>query len=147
MTLTLAYLSGTHSSPEPVRVPQGITGFWQIPWVPWDALGCPGTPTVSQQGTREAEVLKGLAELEKNGPKRLANGLPDWSEEDGLVFHKGRIYVPSDLELRQAVLKQCHDDPTAGHPGEHGTYELLSRSFWWPQARAFVKVLSLGWAR
>ncbi|KAJ3550669.1 hypothetical protein NMY22_g303 [Coprinellus aureogranulatus] len=94
---------------------------------------------IRQQGTREAEVLKGLAELEKNGPKRLANGLPDWSEEDGLVFHKGRIYVPSDLELRQAVLKQCHDDPTAGHPGEHGTYELLSRSFWWPQARAFVK--------
>ena len=51
---------------------------------------------IRQQGTREAEVLKGLAELEKNGPKRLANGLPDWSEEDGLVFHRGRIYVPSD---------------------------------------------------
>jgi hypothetical protein len=99
----------------------------------------PLTDRIRQQGTREAEVLKGLANLQKAGPKHLANGLPEWSEDDGLVFHRGRLYVPSDLELHRDVLKQCHDNPTAGHPGEHGTYELLNRSFWWPQARAFVK--------
>ncbi|KAJ3497923.1 hypothetical protein NMY22_g19651 [Coprinellus aureogranulatus] len=59
---------------------------------------------IRQQGTHKAEVLKGLAKLEKNRPKQLANGLPDWSEEDGL-----------------AVLKQCHNNPTAGHPGKQGT--------------------------
>lgn len=94
---------------------------------------------IRQHGNREAEVLKALAELTRTGPARLTGGLPDWSEKEGLVFHKGRLYVPPDPELRQAVVRQCHDDPTAGHPGEHGTYELLTRSFWWPQARAFVK--------
>src|SRR6187551_1154216 len=63
---------------------------------------------------------------------------PD-SQRVALSTHRGRVYVPDDLELRQAVLKQCHDDPTAGHPGVHGTYDLVSSNYWWPTMRSFVE--------
>ena len=56
-----------------------------------------------------------------------------------MVRHNGRIYVPDDGDLRQEVLQQCHNHPTAGHPGVHGTYELVDRHYWWPSARAYVK--------
>jgi hypothetical protein len=87
---------------------------------------------------REAEVLEGLKALEQGGLQRLAHGLPDWEEDNGLVYHKGRVYVPPDIDLRRAVLEQCHDSPTAGHGGIHSTYDLVSTHYWWPGMRAFV---------
>uniref|UniRef100_A0A0W0GF46 Reverse transcriptase-rnase h-integrase n=1 Tax=Moniliophthora roreri TaxID=221103 RepID=A0A0W0GF46_MONRR len=49
--------------------------------------------------------------------------LEEWEEEDGLVYYKEKLYVPEDKGLHTNVLKQCHDVPTAGHLGEHGTLE------------------------
>ena len=88
--------------------------------------------------SREAVVLEALARL-TSGPSRLVNGLPEWEEQDGLVYHQGRVYVPADNNLRRDVVRQCHDDATSGHPGIHNTLERLERHFWWPTMRAFVK--------
>ena len=49
------------------------------------------------------------------------------------------MYVPPDQELRRDVLRMCHDSPTAGHPGVHGTMELLEARFWWPTIRSFAE--------
>ena len=81
---------------------------------------------------RESEVVKNLETLAKMGPRKLANGLLDWEEVDGLVYHQGRLYVPNNTELRAEVIKTCHDALTAGHPGKHGTWELALRHYWWP---------------
>ena len=48
---------------------------------------------------REAEVLEALEQLKKDSLKKLANGLPEWQEDNGLVYHRGRVYIPNDLEL------------------------------------------------
>ena len=32
-----------------------------------------------------------------------------------------------------------HDNETAGHPGELGTYNLIQQHYWWPGLRMFVK--------
>ena len=87
---------------------------------------------IRKASQREAEVLEGLKALKTNGLRRLANGLADWEEEDGLVYHQGRLYVPPEDNLRAEILRQCHDHPTAGHPGLHGTLNLVSTHFWWP---------------
>src|SRR5687767_4389471 len=84
-------------------------------------------------------VLEGLRKLHQSGPTRLVNGLEEWAEEEGLVLYKGKVYVPADDDLRREVVKQCHDNPTSGHPGNHSTLELLERQYWWPSMRAFVK--------
>lgn len=94
---------------------------------------------IRKASEREAVVLEGLQKLKNHGPKKLVNGLVEWKEEEGLVYYKGRIYIPPDKELRKEVVKQCHDAPTAGHPGVHSTLELLSRHFWWPTMRSFVE--------
>lgn len=87
---------------------------------------------IRKASDREALILEGLAKLKRLGPRKLVNGLVEWEEENGLVYHKGKVYIPKTDNLRREVVKQCHDDPTAGHPGTHTTLELVERQFWWP---------------
>ena len=94
---------------------------------------------IRQASQREAQVLEGLRELKQKGLQRLANGIAEWEEDEGLVYPKGRVYVPPDNGLRTEVLQQCHDHPSAGHPGIHGTLDLVSTHFWWPTLRSFVE--------
>ena len=54
---------------------------------------------IRQASEREAEVLEGLKTLRGGGLKRLANGLPEWEEDNGLVYHRGHVYVPPDKKL------------------------------------------------
>ena len=54
---------------------------------------------IRQASQREAIVLEALAKLKHSGPWRLTNGLPEWAEEDGLVLHKGKMYVPPSEDL------------------------------------------------
>jgi Integrase zinc binding domain len=44
-----------------------------------------------------------------------------------------------DNTLRQEVLTQCHDHPSAGHPGIFNTLHLVIRDYWWPDVKRFVK--------
>uniref|UniRef100_A0A0W0FTJ2 Putative reverse transcriptase-rnase h-integrase n=1 Tax=Moniliophthora roreri TaxID=221103 RepID=A0A0W0FTJ2_MONRR len=88
---------------------------------------------------KEAEVLQAVEELKKKGPRRLINGLLEWEEDNGLVYYKGKLYIPADKGLCTDVLKQCHDAPTAGHLGEHGTLEQVNRYYWWPGMGGFVR--------
>jgi hypothetical protein len=48
----------------------------------------------------------------------MLDGTLEWEEEDGLVYFRGKLYIPPDVALRQDIVKSCHDAPTAGHPGQ-----------------------------
>jgi transposase InsO family protein len=96
------------------------------------------TERIRKGVTREASVLEAMEKLRKDGPHKLTDGTLEWEERDGLVYYKGRLYIPADEGLRQAVVEQCHDAPTAGHPGRDGTIELVSRLYWWPTLAQFV---------
>jgi rhodanese-related sulfurtransferase len=73
---------------------------------------------------REAKVLEGLRALGKSSPCALTEGIASWEEEDGLVYFKGRLYVPNECTLHREVLQTCHDNLTAGHPGKNGTLNV-----------------------
>lgn len=94
--------------------------------------------------SKESEVAQALAILRKKGPRRLINGLLEWEEHDGLLYYKGKLYIPNDKELRAEIVKTCHDTSTTGHPGKHATLELVSRQYWWPKMAAFVETYVLG---
>ena len=87
---------------------------------------------------RDPEVVLALRLLKERGPRQLTDGLSDWEEHDGLVFYKGRVYIPRSLDLRRRVVQLCHDSPSTGHPGRRGTQELVSRLYWWPGLATFV---------
>ncbi|KAK2971376.1 hypothetical protein RJ640_030342 [Escallonia rubra] len=64
--------------------------------------------------------------------------------EDGLLYTKGqRVYVPKWNNLRKTIIRECHDTPWAGHPGQRRTYALVEASYYWPQMKdeveAYVK--------
>ena len=93
---------------------------------------------ICQASAREAKVIKGLQSIDKITPKALTNGTALWEEEDGFVYHKGRLYVPNVKELCRDIVKYCHDSITTGHPGKNGTIELVSHFYWWPRMASFV---------
>lgn len=63
-----------------------------------------------------------------------------WSvDRDGLLRHKGRIFVPEEITIRRELLRLYHDDPLAGHFGVDRTKELLSRKFYWNRMDVEVK--------
>jgi hypothetical protein len=62
---------------------------------------------------------------------------------EGLLYYRNKIYVPESDDLRIQILRQHHDNPSAGHPGRAKTFELLSRSYYWKgmntDVRRYVK--------
>jgi hypothetical protein len=62
---------------------------------------------------------------------KLVNHNEYWLETEGLIMHKGQIYVPNDRNLCGKVIVSNHDSPQAGHPGIDWTQELLSQDFFW----------------
>src|SRR5262249_58784435 len=58
---------------------------------------------------------------------------------DGLELFNGLVYVPDSDAIKIDILRQCHDSSLAGHLGQAKTHELVTRDFYWPQLRRFVK--------
>ena len=71
------------------------------------------------------------------------NDHPDWTHtvENDTTFldFKGRQYVPADLNLRRQILKLKHDALSAGHPGVLETLLAVSKDYYWPGLRTFVR--------
>jgi hypothetical protein len=131
------YVPGSSDNREQLVLPPEV--FAQIASTSEEFHRNPLEDRIRKASERESEVVKALEDLRNHGPRRLVNGLVEWEEEDGLVYYRGRVYVPDAPELRIDVVKQYHDHPTTGHPGIHETLLKLDDQFWWPSMRSFVK--------
>jgi hypothetical protein len=83
--------------------------------------------------------VKALEALKQTGTPLIKSDLSDWKFEEGLLFFKSRCYVPPDVDLRWQIVKRYHDTKLAGHPGQWGTQNLVSREYWWPGMGVFIK--------
>ena len=63
--------------------------------------------------------------------------------DSGLLLINNRIYVPdcspATSNLHTHVLQLKHDHPTAGHPSQNCTLDLLRQDYTWPNVRTVVK--------
>ena len=84
---------------------------------------------------QEEVVVKAVKELKKSSAKSVRSS--EWSMENGLLYYRGKIYVPR-LDLRHQILTLCHDSKLAGHPGRWKTLELVSCNYWWPQMSRYI---------
>ena len=57
------------------------------------------------------------------------------------------VTVPSGLVLRQELMAQFHNSPTAGHPGRDNTLALISQHYWWPGMNVWVEQYVAGCAQ
>lgn len=61
----------------------------------------------------------------------LREGTTMWTENEGLLYFQGRVYIPRLDTMRKSLIEEAHNVPTAGHPGVHRTVaRLLSHYFW-----------------
>ncbi|KAK3288483.1 hypothetical protein CYMTET_4047 [Cymbomonas tetramitiformis] len=52
-----------------------------------------------------------------------------WRVTDG----RYQLVLSSDSPLRELVLREAHESPTAGHTGRDKTLDRIARRFWWPR--------------
>jgi hypothetical protein len=50
-------------------------------------------------------------------------------KEDGILMYKGKVYVPNSNEVKNAVLKEMHNVPYAGHPGYDKTITVVRSQY------------------
>jgi len=74
----------------------------------------------NQRGDQEEPVAKAASKTIRSA---------EWSEEEGLLWFRGKIYVLQNADLRRRVVSLCHDTKVARHPGRWKTLELVSRNY------------------
>ena len=82
----------------------------------------------------EAAVLQGIKDITPHDGvepyisfiKQTGKPIGDWSWDGSFLRNKGKIFVPGDEDLRQAVLYIHHDSRMGGHRGSKATLELIS---------------------
>jgi hypothetical protein len=93
-----------------------------------------------RKGTRDDEHEEAIAKVVKE-LKTTHNRLvrsAEWNLTGGLLYFRGKIYVPDSFDLRRRIVSLCHDTKVAGHAGRWKTLELVSRNYWWPQMSRYV---------
>ena len=89
--------------------------------------------TLLTQGYDTDDVVRSiLTALRSDSDRHPAVTLAECTEREGRLYYQDRLYIPDSPNLKAALLRRCHDDPVAGHPGRARTYDILSREFYWP---------------
>jgi hypothetical protein len=88
---------------------------------------------------QEESVVKAARELWKDKSRGTIKST-EWSESDGLLMFRSKIYVPKDRDLRRHIVEQHHDTRIAVHAGRFKTLELVSRNYWWPQMSRYIGI-------
>ena len=62
----------------------------------------------------------------------------DWTEDEGIVLYKDKVYIPPDENLRREVIKMYHEPVHMAHPGIQKTKDLVKREYYWEQMDKFI---------
>ena len=71
---------------------------------------------VKQLRVKDSEVIKTVEKIKQAGVKMLRD--EEWREVDGVMYKKGKVYVPKDNVLRLEIIRLYHDIPVEGHEGQ-----------------------------
>lgn len=58
--------------------------------------------------------------------------LEQWTVDNGLLLHNGKLVVPDDRDLRARLLDEIHRLPLTAHPGEDKLTQLFRTRYYWP---------------
>jgi hypothetical protein len=81
------------------------------------------------QEIRKGQVLdEKIQEIKRNIKEEKS---PDFSEDDGVLWNKGRICVPNIKELEDKILREAHESAYSIHPRGNKMYHDLKTTYWW----------------
>jgi len=81
-------------------------------------------------------VARAARELQGSSAHSIKSA--EWSLTNGLLYFRGKIYVPDTSDLRRRIVTLSHDSRLAGHNKRWKTLELVSQNYWWPQMSRYV---------
>ncbi|QRW15647.1 Retrotransposable element Tf2 protein [Rhizoctonia solani] len=84
-------------------------------------------------------IIQFLTEDADNAPPSIRKAYKDYDWEEDLLWYRGKLVVPDSEALKERLLREFHDAPLAGHPGQQRTLELLSCNYWWPGMKSSAK--------
>ncbi|KAH7434535.1 hypothetical protein KP509_06G022000 [Ceratopteris richardii] len=86
-----------------------------------------------------SQAWKAVEQAKQNEASTSERKFKHYSLQDEYLLYKGKVCVPSIMDIRNQVLFECHDAPSAGHHGINRTYELVKRHFLWPSLHRDVQ--------
>ncbi|KAF8753916.1 hypothetical protein RHS01_06785 [Rhizoctonia solani] len=84
-------------------------------------------------------IIQFLTKDANNAPPSIRKAYKDYDWEEDLLWYRGKLVIPDNEPLKDRLLREFHDSPLAGHPGQQRTLELLSRNYWWPGMKSTAK--------
>jgi hypothetical protein len=71
---------------------------------------------------------KKIQEIKRNIMEEKSSGFSE--DEEGVLWYKGRIYVPNIKELKDKILRKAHESTYSIHPGGNKMYYDLKATYW-----------------
>ena len=68
----------------------------------------------------------------------------EFTNEQGLLHFRRKIWVPDVHKIKQLIVRLHHDLPTRNHPGLVNTIEQIRRTYFWPKMQNFVSKYVMG---
>ncbi len=110
----------------------------------------PDDPNEDPRDTLTHQLWDHATQADQFGPKvlemlrseaRYHSGIPlaECEEREGVLYFRGKRYVPNSNKLRLRLIQLAHDSVPGGHPGRTKCYELVNRAYWWPNVYATVQ--------
>ncbi|WVZ75931.1 hypothetical protein U9M48_023947 [Paspalum notatum var. saurae] len=90
-------------------------------------------PTIKEQIIAVQKQDKGMAYIRE--------GIDDENracftfDNQGVLWFKGRLVVPKDMDLRKKILDEAHTSLFTMHPGSNKMYQDLKQKFWWTRMK------------
>jgi len=86
---------------------------------------------------REVEEAEEFIEEEVRGAiERQEEG---WRKDGKVLLWRERVYVPDSITLQEEIITKHHNSKLVSHLGYTKTYELITRTYWWPRMVEDVK--------
>ena len=90
--------------------------------------------------TRDDELATKIKDcLQKQLPPPMHTALSNWTFMDDLITYKGKVYIPTNMELQKEVITSFHNSLLARHPGFFKTLHLIKEHYWWLGMTVFLK--------
>ena len=92
------------------------------------------------QATWDNELAKKIKDcLQKQLPPPMHTALSNWSLENNLILFKGKVYVPTNIDIWKEITTSFHNLTLTRHPRFFKILHLIKEHYWWPGMTVFLK--------
>jgi hypothetical protein len=67
-----------------------------------------------------------------------SDGIPPFTLRQGVIRHKGRVWLSGNVPLQEKVIKALHDTSIGGHSGAPATYSKIKQLFYWTGMKSAI---------